>query len=182
MRTPEERSSQIEFQKPDIEATTVERNGERLSGVSPPRPRFLRRKSKQVAFDEGIKLSRHRFRGNRRDYSSKTGSLKADQSLRYPPPFPPPRALPFPSVQVRLGLFINAGSVELPSRTFHLPFQRPSISNWRTSKRVINYSKLRNTAQTFRPISYRFLLIYSEIGIVLFGIGTSVGNAYLINN
>lgn len=70
---PEERSAQIEFQKPDMEATTVRR---RLSGVSPAR--VSPRKFKEVAFDEGIKLSQRRFQG-----TDETGLLKPDQSSRH---------------------------------------------------------------------------------------------------
>lgn len=120
------------------------------------------RKFKEVAFDEGIKLSRYRFPGTPTRLVE-TGSLKPDQSLRNTFPLPPPLCATFFPLPKFARSFINARPMEFPPRTFHLPFQRPSISHWWTLERVMNVSKLRNTAQTFRLISYRFLLNYSEV-------------------
>lgn len=114
---PEERNAQIEFQKPDMEATTGQR---RLSGVSPAR--VSPRKFKKVAFDEGIKLSQRRFQGMGlcRDRLVKARSVLAP----YIPLPPLLRASFFPSLpgllltldqsSFRFGFFIPLFSV-LPS-------------------------------------------------------------------
>lgn len=164
---PEERSAQIEFQKPDMEATTVQR---RLSGVSPAR--VSPRKFKEVAFNEGIKLSQRRFQG-----TDETGLLKPDQSLHHTSPSPSYLYLLFPLPKFARS-FINARPVEFPPRTFHLPFQRPSISHWKTLKRVMNYSKLRYSANIQADkLSVSLNLLWNRN--VLFGIETSVEDAWV---
>lgn len=82
--------------------------------------------AKVQGIDEGIKLSRYRFRGTPTRLVE-TGSLKPDQSLQsiQSTPLPDPPPLFFPSCPSWPGSFINARPMEFPPRTFHLPFSAP---------------------------------------------------------